>query len=76
MVDFRDDVAFVGAFFVGICDDFCDAEGVGVKWCLRDEAVWEGNSEEACYSGCETEEEEVPVEACGFPEGELGALGY
>ncbi len=41
-------------------------EAGGVEGGLGDEAVGEG----------EAEEEEVPVEAGGFAEGEVGALGY
>jgi hypothetical protein len=43
---------------------------------LRDEAVREGDPEEAGYSCGEAEQENVPVEAGGFAEGEFGALGY
>jgi hypothetical protein len=75
VVDFGYDVAFVGAFFVGIGDYFGDAEGVGVEGCLWDKAVWGGDAEESCDAGGETEEEEVPVEAGGFAEGKFGSLG-
>lgn len=76
MVDFRDDVAFVGAVFVGVGDDFRDAQGRGVEGGLGDEAVGEGDAEEAGDGGGGAEEEDVPVEAGGFAEGEFGALGY
>lgn len=42
---------------------------------LGDEAVWGGDADEAGDAGCDAEEEDVPVEACGFLEGEFGALG-
>jgi hypothetical protein len=42
---------------------------------LRDQAVGEGQAEEAGYAGGEAEEEEVPVEAGGLFEREFGALG-
>ena len=42
---------------------------------LRDQAVGEGQAEETGYARSEAEEEEVPVEAGGFLEGKLGALG-
>ena len=53
MVDFRDDMAFIGAFFVGISDDFGDAKRVGVEGCLGNETVGGGNAEKTCYSCCE-----------------------
>jgi hypothetical protein len=56
---------------------FVDSKGVGVDRGLRDEAIWEGNEEEAADEGGDAEEEEVPVEAAGFLQGELLCLrGY
>lgn len=46
-----------------------------MKGGLRDEAVREGNAEEAGNAGCEAEEEDIPVETGGFAEGKFGALG-
>lgn len=42
---------------------------------LRNEAVREGNAEEAGNAGCEAEEKDVPVKTGGFAEGKFGALG-
>lgn len=42
---------------------------------LRDEAVGEGQAQDARNAGGQPEEEEVPVEACWLPEGKFGALG-
>ena len=44
--------------------------------CLRDQTVGEGDSEEAGDSSGKAKEEEVPVKAGGFSEGEFGALCY
>ena len=68
------EVAFGGAFFVGVGDDFGYAEGGRVEWCLRNETVGEGDPEEPGYAGREAEEEDVPVEAGRFAEGEFSAL--
>jgi hypothetical protein len=43
---------------------------------LGDEAVGERESQHAGHAGRQAEEEDVPVEAGRFGEGELGALGY
>ena len=67
-------VAFV--LFGGVGDGAGCAERRGVEGCLRDQAVREGDPEEAGYAGGEAKEEEVPVEAGGFSEREFGALGY
>ena len=75
VVDFCGDVPFVGALFIGVGDYFGDAERGGVEWCLGDEAVGEGNPEEAGDASGEAEEENVPVETGGFAEGKFGALG-
>ena len=53
-----------------------DAKGVGVERGLGNEAIGKGYAEKASDAGCQAEEEEVPVEACGFAEGKFGALGY
>ena len=42
---------------------------------LGNEAVWHWDSGDACEEGRAAEEEEVPVEACWFLEGELAGLG-
>jgi hypothetical protein len=65
-----------GAVGVGDGDGARDAERGRVEGGLRDEAVWEGDPEQAGDTGCEAEEENVPVEAGGFAEGEFGALCY
>ena len=75
MVDFRNHMAFVGTFFVRICDDFRNAERIGVEWCLGYKAIREGNSEETSDTGCDSEKEQIPVEAGWFAEREFGALG-
>ena len=67
-------MAFVGTFFVGICDYLCDAERVGVEWCLGDKAVGEGDAEEAGYACGDAKKEDVPVKASGLSEGEFRAL--
>lgn len=54
--------------------DFRHAEGFGVEWGLGDEAVGEGEPEDAGDAGGQAEEEEVPVEAGRFAQGELGSL--
>jgi hypothetical protein len=51
MIRFRDNMAFIGAIFVGVGDDFGDAERGGVEWCLRDETVGEGDAEQAGDAG-------------------------
>lgn len=49
---FEDVVAFRFAVcFLGVGDDFRDAEGLGVEWGLRDQAVGEGEPEDACDPG-------------------------
>lgn len=68
-------VALVLALFVKLLDGPRHTERLGVEGGLRDEAVGEGQAEEAGDAGGEAEQEEVPVEAGGFPEGELAALG-
>ena len=75
VIDFGDDMAFPFAVFVGVRNDFCDAERVGVEGCLGDETIGEGDSEKTGHPSGESEEEEVPVEASRFAERELGALG-
>ena len=70
------DVAFAGAFFVVVGDEFCDAERGGVEGCLGDEAIGEGDSEEACYAGCCAKEEYIPMETRRFAKREFCALGY
>ena len=70
------DVAFAGAFFIVVGDEFGDAEGGGVEGCLGDEAIGEGDSEEACYAcGC-AKEEDIPMETGWFAKGKFGALSY
>ncbi|KAF7552254.1 hypothetical protein G7046_g7464 [Stylonectria norvegica] len=54
---------------------FGDAEGFRVEGRLRDETVGHGEAEEAGDTGGEAQEEEIPVEAGGFAEGEFAALG-
>ena len=44
--------------------------------CLRDQTVGEGDPEEAGDSSGKAKEEEVPVKAGGFTEGELCSLSY
>jgi hypothetical protein len=75
VVDLGYNMAFVGAFFVGICDDFGDAERGCMKRSLRDESIWCWNTEETRDAGCQTKEKEVPVKAGGFTEWEFGSLG-
>lgn len=67
-------VAFV--LFGDVGDGAGCAERRGVEGCLRDQAVREGDPEEAGYASGEAEEEKIPVEAGGFTEREFGALGY
>ena len=77
MIDDACGVAFGIRVGFGLVVDLAgDAECVGVERGLGNEAVREGNAEKAGDAGRETEEEEVPVEACGFAEGKFGALGY
>ena len=75
VVDFSNDMAFALAFFIGVRNDFCDTERVGMEGCLRYEAIREGDSEKTGDASGEAEEEEIPVEASRFAERELGALG-
>lgn len=75
VIDFRQNVTFVGAFFIGIRNNFRYAERIGVEWRLGDETIWKRNPEEACYAGCEAQEENIPVKTCRFAEGELSSLG-
>ncbi len=72
MVD--DALGFAFVRFVVVGDLAGYAEGVGVEGSLGDEAVGEGDAEEAGDAGCEAQEEDVPVEACGFAERKFGAL--
>lgn len=77
MIDDAGGVAFGVRVGFGLVVDLAgDAEGVGVEGCLGNEAIGKGDAEKASDAGCEAEEEEVPVEACGFAEGKLGALSY
>jgi len=76
MIDFGNDVPFGVALFIGVRDYLCDAEGFGMEGCLGDKTIGEGNSQETCYTSCESQEEEVPVKAGGFTEGELCSLSY
>ena len=50
------------------------AEGSGVEGRLGDEAIGEGAAEETRDASRKAKEEDVPVEAGGFAEGEFGAL--
>ena len=74
VVDYADGGAGSG-LLAGVGDLFGDAEGGGVEGGLGDEAVGEGDTDEAGDTGCQAEQEDVPVEARGFAEGELGTLG-
>lgn len=69
------DIGAAALFAAFGADDLGDAEGFRVKRRLRDEAVGEGEAEDPGYARGETEQEDVPVEACGLLEGELSALG-
>ena len=71
---FSDDVTFGGFIFICIGDDFCHAERGGVKRCLRDETVGEGDSKDAGYTCGDAEEEDIPVKAGWFAEGKFGTL--
>jgi hypothetical protein len=75
VVDLGDDMAFAFTIFIGVGNNFCDAERVSVKGCLRYEAIGERDSEKASDASRKSKEEEVPVEARRFSEGKLGALG-
>ena len=68
-------MAFAFTFLVEVCNHFCDAEGVSVEWCLRDEAIGSRDPEDTSDAGGEAEEEEVPVEARWLTEWEFGTLG-
>lgn len=46
-----------------------------MKGCLWDEAVWEGQAEDARDACCETKEEDIPMEAGGFSKREFATLG-
>lgn len=59
-------------FLVGLGARY--AEGGCVEGRLGYEAVGEGDAQQACDARGEAEEEDVPVEAGWFSEGELGAL--
>ena len=67
MIDDAGGVAFGIRVGFGLVVDLAgDAKCVGVEGGLGNEAVREGNAEKAGNACCETKEEEVPVEACGF----------
>ena len=77
MIDDAGGVAFGVRVGFGLVVDLAgDAEGVGVEWSLGNEAIGEGDAEKPGDAGCKAEEEEVPVEACGFAEGKFGTLRY
>ena len=67
--------AFVLALLIELRDGLGDAKRLGVEWGLRDKAIGEREAEDAGHAGGQAEEEQVPVEAGGLSEGELGALG-
>lgn len=52
-----------------------DGEAVGVDRCLRHEAVWEGQTQDAGDEGGAAEQKEVPVEASRLFERKLASLG-
>ena len=66
---------FFVAVLINFLDGLGDAERLGVKGGLGDEAVWEGQAEDASNAGGEAKEEEVPVEYGWLSERELAALG-
>jgi hypothetical protein len=75
MVDFCSEVTFVLPIFVGICDHSSYTEGIGMKWCLRDESIWERDSEETSYAGGYAEQENIPMKSCRFAERKFSTLG-
>ena len=64
--DAFDAMAFFAVGFVIIRNGFGDAKRVGVEGRLWNEAIWEGDAEEAGDTGCQPEEENVPVKTGGF----------
>lgn len=73
-------VAFVvAAFVVGavlvVVDDLGHAKRRGVERSLGNEAVGEGQAQDAGYAGGEAQEEDIPMEARGLFEGIFRALG-
>jgi hypothetical protein len=72
--DFGLDVVFSSSGGEALEMGFVDSKRVGVDRGLRDEAIREGDEEEAADEGGDAEEEEVPVEAAGFLQGELLCL--
>jgi hypothetical protein len=76
MSDFRGEMAFFLAFFVGIGDKFCDAERGGVERCLGNEAIGKWNSQEPGDSSSQAKEKNIPMKAGRLSEWKFGALGY
>lgn len=55
-------------------NDLGDAEGFRVKGCLGNQAIGKRKTENAGDACRETEEEDIPVKACGLLQGKLRAL--
>jgi len=67
-------MAFIRAFFIGICNDPGYTEGLRVEGRLRYQAIWKGNTKKPSNAGCEAEKEKIPVKSCWFLKRELGTL--
>lgn len=67
-------VTLVLALFIKLLDGLRDAEGLGVKGGLGDQAVGKGDAQDAGDTGGDAEEEDVPVEAGGLAKRVLAAL--
>lgn len=67
--------ALVDALFVELLDGLGDAERLGVEGGLGNQAVGERQTQDARDTGGDAEKEHVPVEAGGFAERILAALG-
>lgn len=67
---------FVFVGFVGVSNLACDAEGVGVKWRLGNQAIGKRNPKQARDERGQAKEKDVPVKARWFTKRELCPLRY
>lgn len=73
MVGDGDGLAFVHVILVGNVSR--DTEGLRMERRLRDEPIWEWNSQEPGYKCGEAKQPNIPMEPSGFAKGELSSLG-
>jgi hypothetical protein len=67
--------AFVFAFLVKLPDWFGDAQRFSVERGLGDEAIWKRQSKNTGYTGSQSEEKQIPVEASRLAQWKFTSLG-